>query len=47
MAALALKPAVCRTAALAYTWEACTRQFVAALAQPPSTAAALESTAAA
>jgi len=31
MAALALKPAVCRTAALAYTWENCTRQFIAHL----------------
>ena len=28
MAALALKPETCRAAALKYTWEACTRQFV-------------------
>jgi glycosyltransferase involved in cell wall biosynthesis len=46
-AALELDPAACRTHALGYSWEACTRQFVAALAQPPSPAAALESTAAA
>jgi glycosyltransferase involved in cell wall biosynthesis len=44
MAALALKPDDCRSAALAYTWEACTRQFVAhlnpiaALAAPAPTA---------
>jgi len=44
MAALALKPEACRTAALAYTWEACTLQFVAhlnpvaALAAPSPTA---------
>jgi len=46
-AALELDPAACRAHALGYSWEACTRQFVAALAQPPSPAAALESTAAA
>ena len=31
MAALALKPEACRAAALPYTWEACTRQFLAHL----------------
>ena len=31
MAALALKPEACRAAALKYTWEACTRQFLANL----------------
>ena len=35
MAALELDPAACRAHALGYSWEACTRQFVAALAQPP------------
>jgi hypothetical protein len=31
LAALALKPEVCRATALQYTWEACTRQFIANL----------------
>lgn len=31
MAALALKPEVCRRAALRYTWEACTKQFLSHL----------------
>jgi len=31
MAALALKPENCRTAALNYTWEACTKQFLSQL----------------
>jgi glycosyltransferase involved in cell wall biosynthesis len=31
LAALALKPEVCRATALQYTWEACTRQFLAHL----------------
>jgi glycosyltransferase involved in cell wall biosynthesis len=31
LAALALKPEACRAAALKYTWEACTRQFLANL----------------
>ena len=39
MAALALKSEFCRSAALAYTWEACTRQFVAHL-NPIATLAA-------
>jgi glycosyltransferase involved in cell wall biosynthesis len=47
MAALELEPAACRAHALGYSWEACTRQFVAALAQPPNPAAVLESTASA
>jgi len=47
MAALELDPAACRAHALGYSWEACTRQFVAALAQPPGSTAVLESTAAA
>jgi glycosyltransferase involved in cell wall biosynthesis len=47
MAALELDPAACRAHALGYSWEACTRQFVAALAQPPDPTAALESTASA
>jgi glycosyltransferase involved in cell wall biosynthesis len=46
-AALELDPAACRAHALEYSWEACTRQFVAALAQPPGPTAALESTASA
>jgi glycosyltransferase involved in cell wall biosynthesis len=31
MAALALKPEVCRSTALQYTWEACTKQFLSQL----------------
>jgi glycosyltransferase involved in cell wall biosynthesis len=31
MAALALKPEVCRNVALQYTWEACTKQFLSQL----------------
>jgi glycosyltransferase involved in cell wall biosynthesis len=46
-AALRLDPAACRAHALRYSWQACTSQFVAALAQPPSTAAGLESPASA
>jgi hypothetical protein len=31
MAALALKPEVCRSTALQYTWAACTKQFLSQL----------------
>jgi glycosyltransferase involved in cell wall biosynthesis len=47
LAALELDPAACRAHALEYSWEACTRQFVTALAQPPDSTAVVESTAAA
>jgi glycosyltransferase involved in cell wall biosynthesis len=46
-AALELDPAACRAHALGYSWEACTRQFVTALAQPPDSTAVVESTTAA
>jgi glycosyltransferase involved in cell wall biosynthesis len=46
-AALKLDPADCRAHALRYSWQACTGQFVAALAQPRTTAAELESPASA
>jgi glycosyltransferase involved in cell wall biosynthesis len=46
-AALELDPVACRAHALGYSWEACTRQFVAALAQPPGSTVEVESTAAA
>jgi len=36
LAALALKPEACRQAALKYTWEACTRQFLANIEAAPS-----------
>jgi glycosyltransferase involved in cell wall biosynthesis len=39
LAALALKPGACREAALKYTWEACTRQFLANLEAPSRVAA--------
>jgi glycosyltransferase involved in cell wall biosynthesis len=39
LAALALDPAACRARALAHSWEACTRQFLAALALAPDPAA--------
>jgi glycosyltransferase involved in cell wall biosynthesis len=35
LAALTLSPDTCRQAALRYTWEACTRQFLANLEAPP------------
>lgn len=39
LAALALKPEACRAAAMKYTWEACTRQFLSHL-KPATTLAA-------
>ena len=39
LAALDLDPAACRAHALEYSWEACTRQFLGALAVGPRTAA--------
>jgi glycosyltransferase involved in cell wall biosynthesis len=47
LAALRLDPADCRAHALGYSWEACTRQFVAALAQPQGSPDALHSPASA
>jgi glycosyltransferase involved in cell wall biosynthesis len=40
LAALALKPEACREAALKYTWEACTRQFLAHLEAAAKSASA-------
>ncbi len=40
VAALKLDPAACRAHALGYSWAACTRQFVSALAQPRDSGAA-------
>jgi len=42
VAALKLDPSACRKHALGYSWEACTRQFVSALARPRSPGAARE-----
>lgn len=44
LAALALRPEACRAAAMKYTWEACTRQFLAHL-NPAATLAAPVATA--
>jgi glycosyltransferase involved in cell wall biosynthesis len=45
LAALKLDPAACREHAVGYSWEACTRQFVSALAQPHSPGVAREAAA--
>lgn len=42
IAALKLDPAACRDHALGYSWEACTRQFVGALAHPAIASVTLE-----
>ena len=44
MAALALKPEACRAAALPYTWEACTRQFLSNLNPVASVAESMPTT---
>jgi glycosyltransferase involved in cell wall biosynthesis len=45
LAALKLDPAACREHAVGYSWEACTRQFVSALAQPRNPGVARETAA--
>jgi len=45
--ALKLDPAACREHAVGYSWEACTRQFVGALAQPRSPGVARQAAASA